>query len=404
MTQIWQLLRTGSLTIAWLLVLPCIVLLLSAIVPIVPWVRIYASGVVPNHVPWLLLLSIAVLVVGLLAHSRRRTGMTRYLIAVASVAALAAAWVMSHLLYVAISNGARIDLLKTMSLREYSESAGPDETRIYARPQGEALSLDIYHARRTSPKALSPVLLVVHGGGFVEGSRSTGAANMRGYANRGWTVISIDYRLARPDRPTWNLAIADVRCALAWTGANAATLGLDLKRLTISGASAGGSLAIAAAYESGAKNPDPSCGPTIPRVAAVVVKAPLIDVVGSWQHAGELQDQQRRYLTQYIGGPPEQYPERYAAVDLRRHIRPQNPPTLILCGTNDPLLPVAAAKDFARRAEAAGSQVQLVMFPYSGHDFNTTFGGIANQAVVQIVSQFTIDHKVGPQAPSAAAP
>jgi acetyl esterase/lipase len=227
---------------------------------------------------------------------------------------------------------------------------------------------------------------------------------MRGYANRGWTVISIDYRLARPDRPTWNLAIADVRCALAWTGTNAAALGLDLNRLTISGASAGGSLALAAAYEDSAKRPDPGCGAIVPRVAAVVVKAPLIDVVGSWQHAGELQDLQRHYLTQYIGGPPERYPERYAAVDLRHYIRRQNPPTLILCGTNDPLLPAAAVKDFARRAEAAGSELRLVLFPYSGHDFNTTFGGIANQAVVQIVSQFTIDHAIGPQAPPAATP
>lgn len=392
-----QLLRTGILTITWLIVAACLLLLFSASVPVIPVVRIYAFDFVPNHVTWLVVMALVTLAIGIFTHKRRATWATRNLIAAAAIAALLSSGMMAHLLYVALSNGARIDLIKTLSIREYSEAAAPDETQLYSSPGGERLWLDIYRPQRGKGGALSPVLFVAHGGGFVEGSRSIGAANMRSYADRGWTVISIDYRLARSDRPTWDLAVSDVRCALAWTAANADALGIDITRLTLSGGSAGGSLVMAAAYSSGGEQYDTRCGSHIPRVAAVITKAPLIDVIGSWQHPGELREVQRHYLQQYIGGAPDRYPDRYAAVDLRRYAATKNPPTLILAGAQDPLLPAAATIDFARNATAAGNQVRLVVFPYSGHDFNTAFGSITNQAAIQIVAQFMTDHDLGPK-------
>ena len=62
-----EFLRTAALTIAWLMVLPCLFVLLSAIVPVIPWVRLYAISVVPNRTSWFFLWSIAALIVGLLA-------------------------------------------------------------------------------------------------------------------------------------------------------------------------------------------------------------------------------------------------------------------------------------------------------------------------------------------------
>lgn len=390
-----QFLRTAALTIAWLMVLPCLFVLLSAIVPVIPWVRLYALSVVPNRTSWFFLWSIAALIVGLLANSLEQTRVAVALATTAAITVLVTSGVMLHILYVAESNGAQIDLVRALSLRELNDGAAPDESKVYARPQGEALSLDIYHPHK-APGTLSPVMVVIHGGGFVEGSRAFGTANQRWYADHGWTVISIDYRLARQDRPTWNLATADVRCALAWIGAHANSLGVDINRLTLSGGSAGGSLAMAAAYATDIKPSDPQCGTNVPHVAAVVVKVPLIDMAGSWHDSGELGGLQRSYLTAYLGGSPEQYPERYAAADLRRAFGPGDPPTLILGGADDALVPPAGAADFARKANAAGYPVRHILFPYSGHDFNTTYDGITNQALLQIIAQFAIDHDAGP--------
>lgn len=399
MSTAFRLTRTGMMTIAWIMVLPCLFILIGAVVPIIPWFRIYALGVVPNHTSWLFLWAIVALLIGLLANSLFKSRAAIAIVATSVVTVLATTGVMLHLLYVAQSNGARINVVRALDLREFSDGAKPDESRIYSRPTGEDLWLDIYHPAITPSNTLSPVLVAVHGGGFFQGSRSFGAANLRWFADHGWTVISIDYRLARADRPTWNLATRDVQCALAWTATNAAALHIDLDRVTLTGGSAGGSLAMSAGYLADAKRTDPECGPAIPHVAVVVAKAPLIDVIGSWYFTGELRDEQRSYLTRYIGGSPRDYPERYAAIDLRHFQFPSNPPTLILSGASDPLLSPEAGADFVRRATAARLEVRRILFPYSGHDFNTTYNSITNQAMRQIVAQFIVDHGAGPKLP-----
>lgn len=394
--QVLALVRTGMMTIAWLMIVPCLIILLSALVPLVPWLRIYAVDVVPNSASWLFLWSLAGLIIGLLAYASGRTPLAVGLIAVGAAATLGTTAVIVHLLYVAQSNGARIDVVRALSLREFSNGARPDESHIYSRPGGEALWLDIYHARKAASDGPSPVIVNVHGGGFFAGSRTFGAANLRWYADRGWTVISIDYRLARDDRPTWNLASGDVECALGWTAAHADALGIDLNRLALIGGSAGGTLAMSAAYAIDAKESALRCGRKLPHVAAVAVKVPLIDAFGSWYNPGELQPLQRSYLVRFFGGPPEQYPERYAAIDLRHQQQPSNPPTLIMGGASDPLLPPQAASEFARRADGAGLKVRHILFPYSGHDFNTRYDGITNQALRQIFAQFLMDNGAGP--------
>lgn len=388
MTGVAALARTGMLTIAWLVLLPMLALLFGAMIPIVPWLRIVASDIVPNRVTWIFLVAVTIAVIAWLAHRARPTALTRALLTVAGVTAIGATIVIVHLLQVAAANEAEIDLPSTLSWREFSEAAQPDRSLVFARPQGEPLWLDLYRPTDVAVGPPRPVLLVVHGGGFIEGSRRVGAANMRRYAERGFIVISIDYRLARPDRPTWNLATRDVRCALRWVVSHARKLHADPDRVTVFGVSAGGNLALAAAYTVEDGGADRSCGPRSPSIAAVIVKAPLIDPLASWWRPGELQDQQRLYMTRYIGGPPEAYPARYAALDLRRLVAPGKPPTLILAGENDPLLPIASVEAFATRSAASGNSVDLVVLPYAGHNFNTAYHSIANQLTMETITRF----------------
>jgi len=87
-----------------------------------------------------------------------------------------------------------------------------------------------------------PVLLYLHGGGFVIGSLDTHDSLCRQLALRsGAAVVALDYRLAPEHRfPT---AVDDAWAALQWLHAHAATLGLDGSRLAVGGDSAGGTLA-----------------------------------------------------------------------------------------------------------------------------------------------------------------
>lgn len=87
-----------------------------------------------------------------------------------------------------------------------------------------------------------PVLLYLHGGGYVIGGLETHDSLCRQLALRsGGAVIALDYRLA-PEHP-FPAAVDDTWAALAWLAANAGSLGLDARRLAIGGDSAGGTLA-----------------------------------------------------------------------------------------------------------------------------------------------------------------
>lgn len=87
-----------------------------------------------------------------------------------------------------------------------------------------------------------PLLLYLHGGGFVVGSLETHDSLCRQLARRsGGAVVALDYRLAPEHR--FPVAVADAWAAMQWLAAQAGSLGLDGTRLAVGGDSAGGTLA-----------------------------------------------------------------------------------------------------------------------------------------------------------------
>jgi acetyl esterase len=88
----------------------------------------------------------------------------------------------------------------------------------------------------------APVVVYLHGGGWVAGSLETVDAACRRLADRsGCAVLSVGYRLA-PEAP-WPAAIEDADAAVAWLRANADAHGLNASRLAVAGDSAGGNVA-----------------------------------------------------------------------------------------------------------------------------------------------------------------
>ena len=87
-----------------------------------------------------------------------------------------------------------------------------------------------------------PVLLYLHGGGFVVGGIDTCEAMCRDIAHHsGAAVVAIDYRLAPEHK--YPAGLHDGMAALAWLHEHGGTLGLDTRRLAVGGDSAGGTLA-----------------------------------------------------------------------------------------------------------------------------------------------------------------
>ena len=98
-------------------------------------------------------------------------------------------------------------------------------------------------ARFYRPRAGTlPLLVYFHGGGWVVGSVALSDNFCRAIANAsGCAVLSVEYRLAPEHR--YPAAADDAYAATQWAAEHASELGIDPKRLAVSGSSAGGNLA-----------------------------------------------------------------------------------------------------------------------------------------------------------------
>lgn len=101
----------------------------------------------------------------------------------------------------------------------------------------------------TAPRAAGvnrPLILHIHGGGYVMGSADAIAATDALYAQElDAVVVAVDYRLA-PETPHPG-PVEDCYAALAWTYAEASALGISRSKLAVTGESGGGGLAAALA-------------------------------------------------------------------------------------------------------------------------------------------------------------
>jgi acetyl esterase/lipase len=113
------------------------------------------------------------------------------------------------------------------------------KTLTYATPAGTDLLLDLYLP--SGVRGPLPVIVFLHGGGWSGGTRTTGPDFTRFFAQDGFAMASIEYRLT--PAVTFPDNAADVKTAIRWLKANAATHGLDPARLCLWGTSAGGHLA-----------------------------------------------------------------------------------------------------------------------------------------------------------------
>ena len=129
--------------------------------------------------------------------------------------------------------------LLTVLCAVYINAAALDRKDVeYGRPDDQPLLLDLHVPDGPGP---FPAAILVHGGGFDEGSKSTNVRPLfEVLAKAGFAWFSIDYRLAPAAH--FPEAIADLNTAIAWVKAHAAQYHVDASKLAIIGESAGGLL------------------------------------------------------------------------------------------------------------------------------------------------------------------
>lgn len=216
-----------------------------------------------------------------------------------------------------------------------------------------------------------PVLVYLHGGGWVSGSPTTHAKLARRFAEAGYLVFNVDYRLA-PEHP-FPSPLEDCIQAIRWAARVAAQYGGDATRLAIGGDSAGGNLSAAAAVAL-ADDPDLRI-----RAALLIygvfdfsklgVELPSVLPEGARSPA-ELAEAGARMVELMMGSYLGR--ERPASLLADPRVSPIHgarrlPPSHVVCGTADPLL--AQAHDLVTALRAAGVEHEHVEVPDMPHGF-----------------------------------
>ena len=244
---------------------------------------------------------------------------------------------------------------------------------VYERANGWEGKLDVY-AQRTAPNAPpSPVVIFIHGGGWVQGTKEGSA--IRGvlpYIAMGYSVVNVEYRLANVSLAP--AAIEDCRCALRWVVAHAKDYNLDTNRIVVAGESAGGHLALTTGMIPASAGFDRTClTPTEPHVAAIV------DFFGITDIADLLDGPNKKpfpeswpYTVQWLGNQPNRAEIAKAASPLT-YVRAGVPPTISIHGDADPLVPYTHSVRLQEALQKAGVAHKLVTIPRGGHgNFSTT--------------------------------
>lgn len=243
----------------------------------------------------------------------------------------------------------------------------------FAAPNGVPLSMDIYRPANTGK---NPTLVVMYGGGWQNGSPSNNPEFSRYMAARGYTVFAIAYRHAPRDR--FPAQLDDVRSALSFIQQHSDEYDADPERIALLGRSAGGHLAMLAAYQ-----PD-----ALPIRAVVNYYGPFNLTKGYREPPNPDPLNVRAVLEAFLGGTPEQLPDQYAKASPITYVTRQLPATLLVHGSRDHIVEVRFARNMHKRLREANNTSVLLEIPWAEHSFDSIFQGPSNQLALYYTERF----------------
>lgn len=254
-----------------------------------------------------------------------------------------------------------------------------DRGLVVCRVAGRRIEADWVWPAAGSSRGRAVVF--VHGGGWSAGSRRDYEPLARALAAQGYAGLLVDYRLAPAVRHPE--AVQDLNCALRWLRQAAGERGIDPDHVAVIGGSAGAHLAGWVAYGQG----DPALdGPGLPqgpraRVTLAVLHAGPHDL-GVFDTLGPAQQGPVRAL---LGTATPTAAQLTQASTITR-AAPGVPPTLILHGERDPLVPPDQARRLAAALARAGVPHRLVMIPGAGH---ADFGAVPDAIGQELLAALT---------------
>lgn len=202
-----------------------------------------------------------------------------------------------------------------------------------------------------------PVVVYLHGGGWVAGSPKTHRKLGMQFAEAGFLTINVDYRLA-PEHP-FPAGLDDCVFAIKWAGANAKRWNGDSSKIAVGGDSAGGNLTAASLTSLASENY------AEPKPKAAVLIYGVYDFAATLARSKGAVDGMAKA---YVGDANFPALLKDARVSPIHAIKAGAlPPSIVVCGTADELLPESHAIDEALKR--ADIRHELHIFDEMPHGF-----------------------------------
>lgn len=213
-------------------------------------------------------------------------------------------------------------------------------------------------------KTLRPAIVVIHGGAWRGGSKRDLRMLAEFFARRGYVSAAINYRLA----PKWSYPaqLDDCQRAVRWLRKHAEEFRVDTKRFGAAGASAGGHLSLLLGVRETRDDSDPELKGISSKVQCVLSIFGPTDFT-SGVYAKVSQTPAGKILVEFIGKPYNEAPELWKDASPIHHVSPDDAPTFIIHGDQDPLVPLEQSERFAEALKKVGVEVQLVVIKGMGH-------------------------------------
>jgi len=256
----------------------------------------------------------------------------------------------------------------------------------------DVTKLDIYTANGgITPGA--PTILNIHGGGYTSGDKRDDGPVCGLLADRGFNVVSINYTLATPGVPSFPQPVRDAKAAIRWIRTEGVALGLS-PTIVVIGTSAGSTIGVAAAFSEGHADFEllaPPLGGY--RVDAVVGVSGRYDLVWDAMTNGTPQP-----LAAYLGGPitNETYSARFSNAAAISYVSPCTPPTKLIHGDLDPVVPFQHSLRLSGAMSGAGNFNILQILPGAGHGSGSlASSGFVADAIANAIPQLLANPVVG---------
>jgi len=273
-----------------------------------------------------------------------------------------------------ISNAAMLNFL-TFKLVSTPDDYTSVIDAIYSTSDVSMNRMDIYYP--TNPKnGPVPVVINVHGGGWNHGEKEA-QTGFSVFFNMGLAVANLEYRMT--PQATAPAAVVDMRCALMYLLKHADELNIDVNKVVFQGGSAGGHLALTAAYLQKDKTYDIGCNDYTGdyKIVAVIDKYGPSDVTRFLHY---------KSLVNWLGEYAED-------TDFMKTISPchlvnaDTPPTYIIHGDADPIVEYEQSEFLVEALTAAGVRHQFTTVPGGGHGgFPTEYNTLMSEEITAFLT------------------